>query len=215
MPTRILRHGNGTIAAIAVALLMLAAIGCDEDERLVEHARQSSERQAQQNETIARQSHAVTEQNRQIAEAARELVAQDAEARREMVQAQQELHEGVQAERSSLDRQREELEQERRGIAAARHRDPLVAEAIKTVGLWIACLLPLGLAGWVLHRMHGDSSDAAAVGELLVHELTTDEPKLLPVQYERPPAIEHRPGAQSDDLEDRTRRCVRGRRPPP
>ena len=104
--------------------LVLAAAGCNSnDERLVEATREASNRQAEQNKVVA-------EQNQQLAETARELVAADAKARQELIAAQAALENQVQAERASLDRQHEALEQERRDLAAHRHREPILANAI-------------------------------------------------------------------------------------
>ena len=64
-----------------------------------------------------------------------------------MIAAQRELNRELQAERSSIDRQREGLEAERREIAETRVRDPVVAEAILSIGLLLLCLAPLVLTG--------------------------------------------------------------------
>ena len=149
-------------------------------------AQQSVEQQARQNEQIARQSQAVVEESQKLAEASKELVAKDAEARREMVSAQRELTSQLNEQRANVDAERDELEDERRAMAEQRHRDPVIATSIQTVGLLLACLLPLLVCVFLIHQMYRSEPDEAAVAELLACELLSDQPKLLPV-------IEHNP----------------------
>jgi hypothetical protein len=85
---------------------------------------------------------------------------------------------------------RDELEQERKQIAEQRHRDPIIASSIQTIGLIVACLLPLLVCVYVLRQMNRSDPDDATVAELLVLELVSDEPRLLPGPVLRP-AIEH------------------------
>jgi hypothetical protein len=154
-----------------VAALMLTAIGCDEDEnkRLAEMAERHLERQAEQ-------SHQVTELQREVAEGSRRLVEADAQARQEMVTLQRE----VQAERSEVGRQRDLLEGERRDLAAKRRLDPIVAAAITNIGLLLACLLPLVLC-WYLLQRRVEPADDQAVAEVLLEDLVSDRPLLLPL----------------------------------
>jgi hypothetical protein len=65
----------------------------------------------------------------------------------------------------------------RQVIARQRHRDPLIAAAIVNTGVLLACIAPLLLAFWVLRNSWGEA--AAGVDELLIHELTTENPVLL------------------------------------
>ena len=136
---------------------MALITGCKEDDQL----QRSLQRQAEQ-----------------IVGASRQLVEADAKARGELIELQQNLQEGVQTERQSLDRQHEEMEAERQIIARQRHRDPLIAAAIVNTGVLLACIAPLLLAFWVLRSSWGQES--AGVDELLIHELTTETPVLLP-----------------------------------
>ena len=170
---------------------LLIVAGCSSsDDRLIELGQQSCDRQAQQNDTIATQAKQVTETTRQFVEAegqARqeileiqsELVDRDAQCRQELNTLQRETQAAVEAGRQNLDRQREELEAERRQIATERQRAPVIAAAIQQVGLWLACLLPLVLCGYLLYVLRHSSHDDAAVTELLVEELTTDRPRFL------------------------------------
>jgi hypothetical protein len=221
-------------------ILLLIVTGCSpSDERLVELGQQSADRQAEQNRTIADQSRQVTETTRQFVESSgdartdmielqRELVEAEAEARSELIQVQQDLvdrdaqcrrelnalqhksQSAILAERQSIDRQREDLEADRRNIADKRHRAPIVAAAISQIGLVLACLLPLGLCGYLLYVLRHTGDDDAAVTELLIEEIVADKPLFLPVPgltptiAEEPPApsIEHSQDAESDRHSD-------------
>ena len=158
------------IFAPIVVMLMLTAIGCDEEEnkRLAEMAERHLERQAEQNRQV-------TELQREVAEGSRRLVEADAQARQEMVTLQRE----VQAERNEVGRQRDLLEGERRILAAKRRLDPIVAAAITNIGLLLACLLPLVLC-WYLLQRRVEPADDQAVAEVLLEDLVTDRPLLLP-----------------------------------
>ena len=192
---------TGRAMTSAAMLTLLAATGCSKppdmrDQRLADFAQQSVEQQARQNQEIARQSQAVVEESRQLAEASKEMVAKDAEARREMVAAQHELNAQLNQQRDAIDAGRDALEQDRREIAEQRNRAPIIAESIQSVGLIIACLLPLVACVLVLWRMGRNEPDDAAVAELLTFELAGDQPRLLPVPPLRP-AIEHRDSGNS------------------
>lgn len=181
---------------IMALLTLLAVIGCSDaapdmrDQRLADFAQQSVHQQAKQNEHMARQSEAVVQESQQLAEASKELVAKDAEARREMVTAQRELTSQLNEQRASIDTDRDELEEERKQIAEQRHRDPIIASSIQTIGLILVCLLPLIVCVYVLRQMNRSDPDDAAVAELLACELVSDEPRLLAGPVLRP-AIEY------------------------
>ena len=165
---------------LAVWLILLVA-GCgpppdQRDVRLAEFARESVDQQARQNEALARQSEAVISESREVTVAARELVEKDAEARREMVAAQRELQQEVLRQQAKVDSQRDQLEAERRQLAQQRGRDPIIAAAIQSFAGLLACLLPLLLCAVLLYRMSGSDDEREALGELLVHELTSQRP---------------------------------------
>lgn len=168
-----------SLVRVLSPVLMFVVIGCSADERLVELSRQSADRQAAQSQQMAQQS-------QQVAEATHELVAADSKARQEMVTAQGALQQSLQQERSDLDRQHEALEQERQQIAATRNRDPVVAGAIMSAAVLLACSLPILLCWFVLRAVtHRDPDDDVAA--LLVQELVADEPLLLPANLNTPP----------------------------
>jgi hypothetical protein len=174
-------------ATVAIAAAMTLLADCDEDKRLVELSRESSNRQAEQNRQIAQQS-------QQVAEATHDLVREDAAARAEWIAAQHALETSLQAERKSLDQQRVTLADERREAAAERNREPIIAAAITSAGLLVVLALPLVLCLYLVRSLRlGEAS--AALEELLVCELVSEEPALLP----RPLAGLGRPALDSPE----------------
>jgi hypothetical protein len=182
-----------SVAMFAAVLLLTTIVGCGRspDERLADFAQQTMTEQIKQNDRMADQSQAVVEESHQLAETAKELVARDAEARRELIAAQQELTSQLNGQQSAIYTGHEQLEQDRREIAEQRHRDPIIAAVIQDFGLFIACLLPLVVAVFVIRQMQSQEPDHAAVAELLVLELTADEPRLLPGPMSQRHALTH------------------------
>lgn len=169
-----------------IALLIISAIlpmiaGCSSsDERLVEMAQQSVQAQHQQNDALARQSQAVVQESHELAKTAQELVIHDAQARQDLIASQRQLHGELHEERGGVDRQRELLDSERRAIADQRQRDPIIGAAVERTGMLLACLAPLALAAYTLVLMGRSHNQAPQLEELLMGELISDEPKLLP-----------------------------------
>jgi len=161
-------------------LIAVCVIGCSSsDERYVELSQQSVARQAEQNRQMAQQS-------QQVAEATRSLVEADARARVELIEAQQSLEAGIQTERESLDRQRQKLEQDRQSVAAARQREPVIAEAI---GAAMSLLVVAAAIVFCIYlvRVTSSSPTEADLNELLLTELMADQPSLfLPAPVPRP-----------------------------
>lgn len=189
--------------------LALLVTGCNEDEELARMTRESLSAQREQNrmmhaqnEQLIETTREVTRQGRELAEASKQLVDQDAQARRELVSAHQSMRTELQQERLGLDRQRDRLEADQRTLAAQRRSDPVIAEAIHTAALWLACLAPLALAAYVLVAAHrGD--ERAALDELLVLDLASQCPRLLPSADGQAllnaPSCEALPGPETDE----------------
>ena len=174
------------------AMLMLAVTGCEEDEnaRLLEMADRHMKSQAEQNKQM-------TELQREVVKGSRQLVEADARSREEMIALQRD----VQAERAEVGHQRDALEEDRRALAASRYLDPIVATAITNTGLILACLLPLVLCWYLLHRNPDDVD--AAVNDILIEDFVTENPVLLPPRPARR-TIEHRDEpAPSNDADAR------------
>ena len=195
-----------SVAMFAAVLLLATIGGCGRspDERLADFARQTMTEQIKQNDRMAEQSQAVVEGSHQLAETAKELVEHDAEARRELIAAQQELTSQLNGQQSAIQTGHQQLEQDRREIAEQRHRDPIIAAVIQDFGLFIACLLPLVVAVFVIRQMQSQEPDHAAVAELLVLELTADEPRLLPGPMSQRHALTH------DDPEEAQHALIAG-----
>jgi len=174
--------------------MTLLATGCSDsrDERFRQLAQQSLTQQAEQNKRLA-------DQSQQIAEASKLLVENDARARKEMLAAHATLQKELQTERANINQQLSELESERREIAKQRGRDPIVAESITAFGVTLACLLPLFLAGYIIRAVTQYGDESAALGELLVVEMTSEKPMLLPIAPRPVAALEHSPPLHDDE----------------
>jgi len=138
---------------VILITLAILIVGCDEEEL----ARQANEHAARQ----AEQSQQTTKLNEQVAEGSKRLVEADAQMRQDFFEAHR------------------DLESERKQIATQRHRDPIIANALLDAALLIACVLPIILAIYVVRNSGRQTSDEC-LAELLVQELASDEPMLLP-----------------------------------
>lgn len=149
---------NRALWIVAVAIFLAVAAGCEEeDERLAQFAEESTRQQAGQNREMS-------QLNREVAHTHKELVS---------------LQHDLEEQQAEVNRQRDQLEVERRELAKQRHRDPIIAAAISNVGLVLACLIPLALAGYLLYCLRSQQDDPV-VTELLIEEMTSEQPTLLP-----------------------------------
>jgi hypothetical protein len=174
-----------TLLSAALALTALSAAGCAgatrEGDRLNQVLRDSLDRQAELNKSIL-------QQNREVAEAARRLVESDGQSRKEFAALQRQ----IQDERLALLRQREAMEAELKQLAQQRHRDPIIAAALVQVAFLVAVAMCLACCWYVLRRLGADS-DEAALRDLLLQELVSDQPILLAPPTAAPPAIAPQP----------------------
>jgi hypothetical protein len=149
---------NRALLIVAVAIFLLVMTSCDEDdERLAQFAAESVRQQAEQNREMS-------QLNREVAQSHQDLIG---------------LQQNLEEQQVGVNHQRDQLESERHEIAKQRHRDPIIAAAINNVGLVLACLIPLGLAGYLLYCLRNQKDDPI-VTELLIEEITSDQPTLLP-----------------------------------
>lgn len=178
---------NRWLCHVLWMLLVPLAIGCEEetDQGQVQVARESAERQAQQNKQMA-------ELQQHVAAGAKQLVEADSQARRELVELQRELR----SDQAEIGHQRGALESERRQIARDRYWDSILGVSIYAGAGILACLLPLLLCGWLLHATRDKHGTDEALAELLVEELTTDRPMLLPPR-QSVQLLEHQPPLRS------------------
>lgn len=161
---------------IVVGLILSAPVvtGCSypKDERLAQFAEQTMREQSLQNQRMATQSTAIVDEGRQLAETAKELVTHDAQARQDLIEHHAELS-------SQLNSQQAKLDQQRQALAQQIMREPVVAAAISSAGILLACALQLALAGLFVWQVNRQTSDDAALVGLLVDELTTETPLFL------------------------------------
>ena len=161
---------------ITLTLILLIGVSCspDENSRVAELATQQLERQADQNRRMS-------ELQQEVASGSRELVEADANARQEMVTLQREM----QTERNEIGHQRDQLEAERREIVDSRNRDPIIAAAITRVAFVVVSLLPL-LICWLLLQQKVEPADKNEITELLLEDLDSAEPRLMPSATSKP-----------------------------
>ena len=165
-----------TTLLITLILTLLTSIGCNSEEnsRVADLATQQMERQADQNRRMS-------DLQQEVASGSRELVEADAKARQEMVTLQRQ----IQSERSEIGYQRDQLEAERRRIADSRNRDPIIAAAITKVAFVVISLLPL-LICWLLLQQKVEPADKNEIAELLLDDLVSSEPILMPPVTPKP-----------------------------
>lgn len=155
---------------LLIAILLISIAGCDEDDKqLAQVAQESAQRQAEQNQEMAKL-------NREVATGTRRLVEADSRARQELIVAQKELAQ----QQADLAQQHDRLEGERRDLAALRYRESLLAPVISGLGLLLLCALPLVLAWYLLQGWRQDTAAETAIGNLLLEELVSERPLLLP-----------------------------------
>ncbi len=100
--------------------------------------------------------------NREFADGTRRAIEHSAEATEKAMQMQKELHE-----------QHNLLEAERQAIAAERARDSLLAPVLSTLGVLLACALPLLICLKLLTGL-GQNPDDDVHTAILVEELVSD-----------------------------------------
>jgi hypothetical protein len=156
-----MNRGTAVLRRLAVALVVVAA-GCDDGpnaERLAKMAEHSTKEQAEQNKRVTKAHASLTEGSKQLVEA-------DANARRDLVR----LQDNLRQDQADIGLQRNSLETERKAIALERRQDSQTSSSLITLGILLACLAPLVLAGITLALL-SRSSTQAEVGEVLIEEL--------------------------------------------
>ena len=147
------------VLLLVAIVLVAASSGCaGEDERLARLAQTTNQQQTDQNVAMA-------ENTRAVAEGNRALIESENQSRQELVAFQRDLR----SDQAELSRQRESLDRERRSQAAAERRDSLLAPVIVTLGLLLACIAPLIIAGFSLLGLYIEPTREE--GEALLTEL--------------------------------------------
>jgi hypothetical protein len=165
-------------------ILSLAAItGCEPpspDDRLAQMAEHSVTQQAQQNAEMARL-------NREVAQGTNRLVETDSLARRELLAAQRDL----QRQQEQVGIQRDALETERKDWASQRQTESVYAPILSTLGMTLLALLPLVLCWYLLHGLSRSADHQ--IGDLLIQEIVSPEPTLLPPPANSSRVLEYEP----------------------
>ncbi len=132
-------------------------------------AKWAAGQQAEQNKEMARV-------NREVSESHKRLIEVDANARKDVLAMQSDL----QSQASEVGRQRDLLESERREIAGQRLCESILAPIIANAGPLLVCALVLVFCGLLVYGLRTNSDDDSVVAQVLVEELASSEPKLLP-----------------------------------
>ena len=142
-------------------------VGCDEpppDRTAVRLAERVTHEQAAQNKRLADATKSLTQGSQQ-------LVSAEAKARQEVIALQRDLRQ----DQADIGRQRDSLEAERRRIAAQRLTDSTWSDTLLAVGILLACLAPLVLAGITLVGLWRAPS-AEEIHDVLVEHFTHAPP---------------------------------------
>ena len=166
---------------ILLAATVILVTGCEnsnENERVAKVATEAAERQARQNEEMARL-------NREVAEGTRRLVEADAEARKELTTMQHDL----QSQQAEVGEQRDQLETERKEIAGQRRTESMLGPILKGCAAAAVIAVTIGYCWSLLFSLRRYDDADQVLGELLVDELLSEKPVLLPPPGAK--AIEH------------------------
>lgn len=170
-----------------VALVVVSLTGClGEDERLVELARESSQRQASQNREMA-------QLNQQVAQSHKELLS---------------LQRSLESQQAEVNTQRDQMESERRDIARQRLRESLLAPILESLGPLVVCALVLVFCASLVYGLRGETGTEEKISEVLIEELTSNEPRLLLPQAESltanepPRQLSHQRGSEPVEEQD-------------
>jgi len=154
-----------------ILLIALAMTGCEEDENamVAKVATEAAKQQAELNQEMSRL-------NREVASGTKRLVEASAQSQDNLVALQRDL----QTEQAEVSRQRDKLEAERQDIATQRVRESLLAPVVAWILPFAVCGLALVTCCFLLFGLRNATDDEAAISELLVEELTSERPTLLP-----------------------------------
>ena len=158
---------------IHLAVATILVTGCEENgnenSRVAKVAVEAAERQAEQNREMARL-------NRETAEGAKRLVEADAQARKELTEMQHDL----QAEQAEIGEQRDQLESERKEIAGQRRTESMLGPILKGCAAAAVIAVTIGRCWSLLFSLRRQDDADQILGELLVDELLSEKPVLLP-----------------------------------
>ena len=103
------------------------------------------------------------------------------------------MHHEIQSERAGLNAQRDQLEGERKDIARQRLTESWIGPAIHAGGVLVVAGLAIGFCLLLVFGLHKSDAADAELNELLVCELASEGPGILPRPrlLSEPPAIEN------------------------
>ena len=160
--------------AILVPIIMMA-IGCqNDDDRIADMATQHAKQQAEL-------SRGTVELQTELVDGTQQLVGADAQARRDFL----ELEGRLDTQRALIDRRSEELAEARLELAKQQSRDPIVADAVITVGAILACMFPMLFAAYMLRTQSYHSDDQVA-SDFLLNEIFAIHPSLAALDQTEP-----------------------------
>ncbi len=176
--------------ALALGVCLMA--GCDESDgeqhrRVAEVAQRGTDRKAEQKREMARL-------NREVAEGTRRMVEADALARADHVA----VHHEIQAERAVLHEGFDALEDERQQIAQQRRTESALGPALGLVSGTLVVSAVIGLCMLLLKESQRSDPSDADVNAILIGELVSEYPRLLPGPSV-PPALSSRPPNSEPD----------------
>jgi hypothetical protein len=105
-------------------------------------------------------------------------------------------HEFVERQQEQVGVQRDSLEAERKDWAVQRQTESVYAPVVSTLGMTFLALLPLVLCGHLLHGL--SRTDEHQIGDLLVQEIVSPEPTLLPPPADSSRVLEYQPQPEPD-----------------
>ena len=90
------------------------------------------------------------------------------------------MQENLQSQQAEVGRQRDQLESERRDIAGQRLRESILGPILANLGPLAVCGLALVFCSMLVYGLYRDKNGDEAVAEILIEELTSERPVLLP-----------------------------------
>jgi hypothetical protein len=131
----------------------------------VNATQEASKRQAQQNQQVAEVVKAETEARHEATKLQRDVAARTAETDRQ---------------RDHLEAERQKIAGERREVAAQWRRDSALVPAMEALGPVLVIIGVLAFCGYLLFALRQEKDHDQAVSELLIEDLTSQQPILVP-----------------------------------
>ena len=139
------------IIRLLPVIVAITILGCSDDPRLAELAKEANRQQAQQNQEMAKL-------NREVAAGSKHVVQASAQGTEKILAMEKQLHD-----------KQDELEAERKELAQERKTESLLGTFLVTAASLVAVSLPLVLCWYLLHSLQ--RQDEPAISELLIEEL--------------------------------------------